>query len=310
MILKNASEKPIYSGLFFQGYGLRDLDFAFAISAAIIYQREEILVELLNPRKSLTGIYSLDSNANFQFLSLAAQFGGVKYFEMILNAPIFVWKSNVHSILLEAFSLSGNGGCAAEYVSVIIQTSFSDNPFSLKRLIKMNSQAPFFSFPPEMIYQIFDVLLDNGNNNDTNISTNTPNYNKNYKHIWKSSLMLAFMFSWNTILEKLLQNREFLNDDDLIDLFRRVQVQFKTDHFQAQFSMLQLILNNLSDNAKLTQIDLEDFMRHFLERQGSIEIFKLVWNDKHFIPTQEFSTLISNLAKNVSHNQVIEFFSS
>lgn len=244
-----------------------DFDWDVAIASTIVHQQFEILKKIGSYIKSTSHFQTRSGMAKFCFEQLGLE-QGVKYYELVLKCYAF-------QMFLFTPEISETLECGAEYFQTHLKFFFSTIPPPSKWSFKFqNSQncAKMLGNEKAMKSLIECVTL------------------KGDKESWKIALKFAFLMGFENEFNSLIeQEKHKWNDIDLLDLF---QSPIPTEKFSEKNQrLLKWVLENLSSNAKIKEIDIAFYLEFLLISQKTTETFKSLWNEKRIVRTPEFANL-------------------
>lgn len=248
------------------GFSLSSLEWEFAIVAAIIYGRSEILERLLYSEELNESQVKIERTS--PCLDLSVKFGaGVDYFALIVNSSF--WNTKFSSDVL--FLLKRACTYGPEFVQVAV-----------KHILDENQNNSLYMLDDSEIQKIMESL------------SKASMFNKESA---KMALSFAFILGLDNAFKKLFSDLDW-SDEELLHLFRKQRANssnFEDMYSEGQitthgnqFGILKLILKQLSPNTKISEEDIKHLLNHFIQ-SSRFECFALIWNDKRFQHSQEFT---------------------
>lgn len=233
------------------------------ILCCVVYSRTEFLEKFLQTCSQFKrqGLNNFPFEQFFNFEALIKYGGGFKYFEMILNSHYFPFQAK-HLLKACEFGF--------EWVEEMVRYAFK-NHFESQIEWVNNSEVD----------QIMKQLLE-------------ASFSKGDKESAKTVLMFAFFIGKDGEFKQFLDSHKW-EDKDLLELLKR-----KVDwHFlSSDKRTMGMILNRLSENAKIYEQDVGDLIKTFLF-MNRYDHFELIWNDKHVVHTEEWAHIV--LSKNIDN---------
>lgn len=245
---------------------LSRLHWEFAVAAAIIYEKFEIL-NLLEKYFRLAVTWR---SFSIPMLELCSKFGGSKYYEIALmfRPTFFVESEQVHEIWQELYSSLKFGNDFVQKVAKFM--TITKHPYFETRGLEINTQE---QINMTVISRVMTLLWE------------AAILSQDSKEDFKIALSFALSMGFEKEFESLLEERDW-SERDLLDLFH---VRFSYDSkVNRHERLIKMILNRLHSEKPISEDDLEPLLDSLL-RIESEECFKFVWQDKRFIRSQKWT---------------------